>query len=59
MVDAKEESQDVVDEFFSQAKAMSDAAGKDVKERKRQLKIYEGRRKTQKADGDVKGLNNW
>jgi len=59
MIDAQEESQDVVDEFFSQAKAMSDAAGKDVKERKRQLKIYEGRRKIQAADGATQGLNNW
>jgi len=59
MVDAQEESQDVVDEFFSQAKTIADAAGTNVKERKRQLKIYEGRRKNQAADGRIQGLNNW
>jgi len=58
-VDAQEESQDVVDEFFSQANSIADAAGTDVKERKRQLKIYEGRRKNQAADGNTQGLNNW
>lgn len=58
LVDAMEESQDVVDEFFSQAGEIA-KAGKDVKERKKLLKVYEHRRKNEKGDGSTAGLNNW
>jgi len=58
LVDAAEESQDVVDEFFQQAEDLA-KAGKDVKERKKMLKVYENRRKNEKTDGTITGLNNW
>jgi hypothetical protein len=58
LVDAAEESQDVVDEFFAQAQTLS-KAGWDVKERKKALKVYENRRKSEAADGTITGLNNW
>lgn len=58
LVDAAEESQDVVDEFFQQAEDLA-KAGKDVKERKKTLKVYENRRKNEKTDGTITGLNNW
>jgi predicted adenine nucleotide alpha hydrolase (AANH) superfamily ATPase len=58
IVDAEEESQDVVDEFFQQAKEIAEA-GKDVKERKKKLEIYKDRRKNEADDGIVDGFNNW
>lgn len=58
IMDAAEESQDVVDEFFAQAQNLA-KVGKDVKERKKILKIYEGRRKNEATDGTTTGLNNW
>jgi len=58
LVDALEESQDVVDEFFSQAEEIA-KAGKDIKERKKLLKVYEHRRKNEAVDGSASGLNNW
>lgn len=59
LVDAAEESQDVVDEFFAQAQDLAKKAGKDVKERKARLKLYEHRRKNEAIDGTTTGLNNW
>lgn len=59
MVDAQEESQEVVDEFFSQAQDLADKAGKDVSERKKALKLYQDRRKNEAVDGSTTGLNNW
>jgi hypothetical protein len=56
-VDAAEESQDVVDEFFAQANDL--AACKDRNERKKALEVYTNRRKNEKTDGVVNGLNNW
>jgi hypothetical protein len=56
--DAAEESQDVVDEFFSQANQIAEA-GNDVMKRKEALKVYKDRRKNEKTDGVVNGLNNW
>jgi hypothetical protein len=56
-VDAAEESQDVVDEFFAQANDL--AACKDRNERKKALEVYKNRRKNEKTDGVVNGLNNW
>lgn len=58
LMDAAEESQDVVDEFFAQAQTLS-KAGRDVKERKKALKVYENRRKSEAVDGTITGLNNW
>ena len=58
MADAEEESQDVVDEFFKQANEVAQA-GADRAERKKALKLYESRRKNEKDDGKVYGLNNW
>ena len=58
MVDAQEESQDVVDEFFSQAQDLA-KVGKDVSERKKALKLYQNRRKHEAVDGTTIGLNNW
>jgi len=59
LVDAQEESQDVVDEFFAQANELAEAAGKSVSERKKALKVYKDRRKAEACDGKVNGLNNW
>ncbi|KAL9185734.1 hypothetical protein ACHAXT_003511 [Thalassiosira profunda] len=59
LVDAAEESQDVVDEFFSQANELAEASGNDPKKRKEALKVYKDRRKNEKNDGKVHGLNNW
>ncbi|KAL7499741.1 hypothetical protein ACHAWT_010709 [Skeletonema menzelii] len=59
LVDAAEESQDVVDEFFSQANEIAETAGNDIMKRKEALKVYKDRRKTEKTDGVVNGLNNW
>jgi predicted adenine nucleotide alpha hydrolase (AANH) superfamily ATPase len=58
IVDAEEESQDVVDEFFKQADEIAQA-GADYGERKNALKVYENRRKNEKEDGQTNGLNNW
>lgn len=58
LVDAAEESQDVVDEFFSQANEVA-KAGADVKQRKDALRLYKDRRKNEKDDGIINGLNNW
>jgi len=58
LVDAAEESQDVVDEFFAQAQELA-TVGKDLKERKKILKVYETRRKNEATDGSITGLNNW
>ncbi len=58
LVDAAEESQEVVDEFFAQANDLA-KAGRDIKERKKSLKVYENRRKSEANDGRVEGLNNW
>lgn len=56
--DAEEESQEVVDEFFNQANEIAQA-GMDRHGRKQALKVYENRRKSEKHDGNVVGLNNW
>ena len=58
LVDALEESQDVVDEFFSQAEDLA-KVGKDVSERKNKLQHYKDRRKNEAADGSTTGCNNW
>jgi len=58
LVDASEESQDVVDEFFAQANEIAEA-GNNVQERKKKLQIYKDRRKNEKDDGVFDGLNNW
>ena len=58
LVDAAEESQEVVDEFFSQANALA-TVGKDVSERKKMLSVYKNRRKSEAVDGSTTGLNNW
>lgn len=58
IVDAAEESQDVVDEFFAQADDLA-KVGKDIKERKKMLKVYENRRKNEATDGSTTGFNNW
>lgn len=58
IVDAAEESQDVVDEFFQQADDLA-KVGNDIKERKNILKVYETRRKDEAVDGSTSGLNNW
>ena len=58
LADAAEESQDVVDEFFAQANELA-KVGKDLKERKQTLKMYETRRKNEAIDGTTTGLNNW
>jgi len=58
-VDAAEESQEVVDEFFAQANELA-GAGTDRAERKKRLEMYKDRRKHEKnVDGHVNGLNNW
>jgi len=59
IVDAQEESQDVVDEFFAQANELAKTAGKSVSERKKALKVYKDRRKAEADDGRINGLNNW
>lgn len=58
LVDAAEESQEVVDEFFSQANTLA-AAGTDICERKNMLHVYKSRRKNEAVDGSTTGLNNW
>ena len=58
LVDAQEESQTVVDEFFAQAKEVA-KAGEDRMERKKRFEVYKDRRKKEAADGVVNGLNNW
>lgn len=58
LVDAQEESQEVVDEFFAQANEIAEA-GRNVKERKKRLEVYKNRRKDQANDGQISGLNNW
>lgn len=57
-IDAQEESQDVVDEFFAQANELAQA-GRDRSERKKRLEVYKERRKAEADDGFVNGLNNW
>ena len=59
LVDAAEESQDVVDEFFSQANEIAKQSGSDIQKRKEALKVYKDRRKSEKNDGVVNGFNNW
>jgi len=59
LVDAAEESQDVVDEFFSQANEIAEQSGSDIQKRKEALKVYKDRRKSEKNDGVVNGFNNW
>jgi hypothetical protein len=54
IVDAAE----VVDEFFKQAKEIAQV-GNNVVKRKEALNVYKNRRKNEKADGTVDGLNNW
>ncbi len=58
IVDAQEESQEVVDEFFEQAVLVAEA-GSDRNERKRTLQLYKDRRKNEADDGIINGLNNW
>lgn len=58
LVDAQEESQEVVDEFFAQANEIAEA-GNDHKERKKRLEVYKSRRKNEADDGILNGLNNW
>jgi predicted adenine nucleotide alpha hydrolase (AANH) superfamily ATPase len=58
IADAAEEAQDVVDEFFAQAKEIAEA-GRDVLERKKKLSLYKERRKNEATDGSTNGLNNW
>ena len=58
LVDAAEESQEVVDEFFAQANEIA-KAGNDRSQRKEALKVYKHRRKTEACDGSTNGLNNW
>ena len=58
VVDAQEESQEVVDEFFRQAEEVS-RSGRDLGKRKEVLRVYTDRRKNEKVDGVVNGLNNW
>jgi len=58
LVDAAEESQEVVDEFFAQANEIAEA-GSDRQERKKMLEMYQERRKNEANDGVVNGLNNW
>jgi predicted adenine nucleotide alpha hydrolase (AANH) superfamily ATPase len=57
-IDAQEESQEVVDEFFHQANIIAEA-GKDVSQRKQKLGNYKDRRKAEASDGIVNGINNW
>lgn len=57
-VDAAEEAQHVVDEFFTQANELA-KAGRNAEERKRLLKIYENRKKTPTNSGGDTSLNNW
>ena len=59
LVDAEDESQDVVDEFFSQANELAAKSGNDLNKRKEALKVYKDRRKNEKDDGVVNGFNNW
>jgi len=58
LVDAEEENQDVVDEFFAQANQIAEA-GNNREERKKTLNMYKDRRKNEKDDGNIYGLNNW
>jgi predicted adenine nucleotide alpha hydrolase (AANH) superfamily ATPase len=58
IADAAEEAQDVVDEFFAQAKEIAEA-GNDIHERKKKLVIYKDRRKNERSDGVSNGINNW
>lgn len=48
----------MVDEFFKQAQEIA-GVGNDVSKRKEALNVYQNRRKTEKADGTINGLNNW
>lgn len=58
LVDATEESQEVVDEFFAQANKLA-KVGADKKQRKAALETYKERRKNEAHDGSFNGLNNW
>ena len=58
IVDALEEAQDVVDEFFAQAQELA-RAGNDVEERKKKITVYKNRRKNEANDGVINGVNNW
>lgn len=58
LIDAQEESQQVVDEFFAQANEIAEA-GKDRAERKKRLAVYKNRRKNEADDGVINGFNNW
>ncbi|KAL3804224.1 hypothetical protein ACHAW5_011144 [Stephanodiscus triporus] len=63
--DAEEESRDVVDEFFAVANEIAGVVsttgdGEDLVARRREaLRAYGERRKCEKDDGVVNGLNNW
>ena len=56
LVDAAEESQEVVDEFLAQANEIAKA---DRSQRQEAFKVYKHRRKTEACDGSTHGLNNW
>lgn len=65
-VDAEEESQEVVDEFFSNANEIADAEGKE--ERDKLWDVYKERKKQQLSaeesgggagDGMLADVNNW
>jgi predicted adenine nucleotide alpha hydrolase (AANH) superfamily ATPase len=58
LIDAQEESQEVVDEFFQQANMIAEA-GTDIAERKKKLTVYKDRRKAEATDGITSGINNW
>lgn len=58
LIDAQEESQEVVDEFFAQANEIAEA-GTDRAERKKRLAVYKNRRKNEADDGVINGFNNW
>ena len=47
-----------MDEFFAQANEIAEA-GNDRAERKKRLEVYKNRRKNEKDDGVINGLNNW
>jgi len=71
ITDAQEESQDVVDEFFKVANeiaavttntdstAVGGSCDEVAKKRKAALRAYGERRKNEKDDGIINGLNNW
>uniref|UniRef100_A0A7S0BUJ5 Epoxyqueuosine reductase n=1 Tax=Proboscia inermis TaxID=420281 RepID=A0A7S0BUJ5_9STRA len=58
IVDAQEEAQEVVDEFFAQANELA-KAGNCKSKRKETLHVYKDRRKNEADDGLINGFNNW